>query len=100
MKRTVSENILAFFKENHSQSFASGALEQMDFRGTNDKKATGSTITRKLRGLAEQGALKVEYGNSNRHAYYRLNTEVIKPKMRQFVTQLPSGSVRIEYVPC
>lgn len=98
MKRTVSENILAFFKENHSQSFASGALEQMDFRGTNDKKATGSTITRKLRGLAEQGALKVEYGTQH-HAFYSLNTEVVKPKMRQIKTDLPDGSARIEYVP-
>lgn len=98
MKKNVSENILAFFKENHSQEFAGGALELMDFRGTTGEKATGSTITRKLRKLTEQGLLKVTHGAHN-HSYYSLNKETVKPKMRQIVQYVDDHTVRITEVP-
>lgn len=98
MKKSVEQNLLAFFKENHSQEFAGGALELMDFKGTNGKKATGSTITRKLRLMTEQGLLKVTHGALN-HSFYSLNTEKVKPNLKQVVIQLPDNTVRISYVP-
>lgn len=99
MKKSVEDNLIDFFRQNSAQEFAGGALEKMGFTGTNGKAATGSTITRKLRKLAEQGKLKVTHGAHN-HSYYSLNVEVVKPKMKQVVIQLPDNTVRIAYEPC
>lgn len=99
MKRTVSDNILEFFKLHSQEEFAGGALEKMGFAGKDGVHATGSTITRKLRKLEEKGSLKVRHGDSNNHSYYSLNTDVVKPRMRQLVEQMPDNTVRISYVP-
>lgn len=97
--KSVEQNLLAFFKENHSRSFPSGELEKLGFTGTNGKIATGSTVTRKLRNLAEDGSLKVEYG-AQHHAHYSLNTEVVQPKLRQVIEYTKEGTVKINYLPC
>ncbi len=105
MKKSVEDNLIDFFRLHSREEFASGALEKIGFTGKNGKVATGSTVSRKLRGLAmdkEDGTkppLKVTYQGPTSHAHYSLNTEVVKPKMRQIKTDLPDGSARLEYVP-
>ncbi len=99
MKKSVSDNILDFFKQHSQEEFASGTLEKMGFAGKDGISATGSTISRKCRNLAESGLLKVRHADHNGHSYYSLNTEKVKPRMRQIVIQLPDNTVRVEYQP-
>lgn len=75
---TVSKEIYKKLLE-HGGYVASGELESWDILG-----ATGSTITRKARMLADSGYLEVKYEGEHNHAHYMANK--VKKELGTFVT--------------
>lgn len=63
---SLKERILAYYKAHPGQWIASGDIQRMV---TEKTTYTAANATRRLRELAEDGELEVEYRKN--HAYYR-----------------------------
>ena len=72
---------------------ASAAIQRIEWRDHRGKLASASNVARRLRELADDGRLLVEYRKN--HAYYSI-AEAARPT-RQIVEHLPDGSVRVSY---
>jgi DNA-binding transcriptional ArsR family regulator len=71
MKKTLKARLEEYFRRNHSMFIASGDLQRLVMQKTN---YTPQNVGRRLRELAEEGVLEVEYRKG--HAYYRLTVRV------------------------
>ena len=94
--KSAEENLIDFLKANYGW-YASPELQRMSFKNRNGSLATPRTLVRRLQENAEgpQAILEVKY--EGRTTYYRIKTA--HRKLRQVVEELPSGDVRISYVP-
>jgi len=92
MKRpALKSRLLRYLQDRPGVWIAKGALCDLARLHTG---ATGEHTGRRLRELENEAKVLVEYRKN--HAYYSI-AEAARPK-RQLVTELPNGSVRIEYV--
>lgn len=96
MRKSAEDKLLMFFRENSNKEFASGEIQRMSFTNKNGTLATPRSLVRRMQELCESGALR-NVGDS-KSARYILNTDVVQPKMRQIVEQMPDNTVRISYV--
>src|SRR5438477_9232929 len=94
MSQYLKPQFLKFLAANPG-FHASAAIQRMEWRDHRGKLASASNVSRRLREMANDGKLLVEYRTN--HAYYSI-AEAARPK-RQVVVHLPDGSVRIFYEP-
>ncbi len=100
MKKTAEQNLIDFLRENHDW-FSSGDLQRKMWSNKDGTIAAPRTIVRRLQENTyhetdnPKGILEVEYRDKN-HAFYRVRKE--HRKLKQIVTLLPNGSVKIEYL--
>ena len=95
--KSAEQNILDHLKSNY-QWFSAAQLQRMEFHNKNGTLASPKAISRRLQELAEGSSapLEVDYSDKG-HAKYRIRQT--HRKLRQVVEELPSGDVRISYVP-
>ncbi len=65
-KLTLKDRILAYYRKNEGQWIASGEIQRIVTQST---KYTAANATRRMRELAEDNLLEVEYRKN--HAWYR-----------------------------
>lgn len=87
-KQSLSERILAYYKARPGQWIASGDIQRLV---TEKTTYTASNATRRLRELAEDSLLEVEYRKG--HAFYRaVNTG---PQMKRKVVIRDGRAIEI-----
>lgn len=93
---SLKEQLLARFKEKPDTWFPSGSIEKWVAAET---KYSPSNAKRRLREMAEDGILSVDYYTSNgvQHAKYCYNPETTTAKRRQQHVEIVDGVARITY---
>ena len=79
-KLTLRNRILAYYRKRPGQHIASGEIQRIVVEQT---KYTPANATRRLRELAEDGLLKVEYRKS--HAFYWYEPTLYQVQSRRVV---------------
>ncbi len=54
---TIQKNLLTFFQNHPNDTFASGVLQRLEWRGKNGKVQTPRTVVRRLQEMAEDGQI-------------------------------------------
>jgi len=72
-RASLKDRLAAYFRRNHSFWIASGAVQRLVMEKTS---YTPQNVGRRLRELAEEGVLEVEYRKG--HAYYRLKEKQLE----------------------
>ena len=98
MGKKLKDQLFQYLQENHGP-IASGNLQRIYFPkyayGTQKGYHTPRSVVRRLEELTNEGKIQVEYRKN--HAHYSIKEE--HRKLKQIVTELPSGQVKIEYQP-
>lgn len=81
MKQSLRNRILNYYERHKGEWIASGTLQRLV---TEKTSYTPQNVGRRLRELAEDGLLEVEYREKN-HAYYRFKQQAQKPKPRIYI---------------
>lgn len=89
--KSAQDNLLDILKRENVW-IASGELERMEVKNADGTRATGSSITRALRKLREEGKLEVDY-RGKRHAHYR-PTQTAWKTMRKFIYDKITNTVK------